>query len=521
MKKIIFFVIMLSLVSRGSVAQTNVLGIKYFATPSQTGIPFLTGNGGSRVAVGGTDFVLPSQSISGDVTGGFGSTVVGKILGRTISTTAPTNGQVYQWNGTNWIPITLAKTDVGLGNIDNTSDVNKPVSTAQATAIALKANSTHTHTESDVTNLTTDLAGKQPIDGDLTSLAAATGTNTLYYRSASNTFSPVTIGSNLSFASGTLDAVSGGSLPSQTGNSGKFLTTNGTSASWGTPSGSGGTVVHPYANTSYASTINLDFDATNYPNITGVTGDLTFTASNNSNGKVFVVAVKKTATTPINIYFNNTNFVNPRLRSYTTLATADNTTTPYKFTLTAPAGEFTLAFEQRIDGPRIIIDNDANIDNAVPQKANIINLKNYAAFVDPGTTTAETVLFAFTIPAGTLSDSSALIFNYVYRRGASGTCQVKIRACASSGQTLSTCPTIEDIGLSLQGDIQRTAVMINSNLSSQYVQPGYVYTGNLSAGISKSIDFNNPVFIKATAEKQTSTSQSCAVGMLRVNVEGK
>jgi len=34
--------------------------------------------------------------------------------------------------------VVLAKGDVGLGNVDNTSDVNKPVSTAQAIAIALK-----------------------------------------------------------------------------------------------------------------------------------------------------------------------------------------------------------------------------------------------------------------------------------------------------------------------------------------------------------------------------------------------
>ena len=31
--------------------------------------------------------------------------------------------------------VTLEKTDVNLGNVDNTSDANKPVSTAQATAI--------------------------------------------------------------------------------------------------------------------------------------------------------------------------------------------------------------------------------------------------------------------------------------------------------------------------------------------------------------------------------------------------
>lgn len=33
-----------------------------------------------------------------------------------------------------------ARTNIGLGNVDNTSDADKPVSTAQATAIGLKAN---------------------------------------------------------------------------------------------------------------------------------------------------------------------------------------------------------------------------------------------------------------------------------------------------------------------------------------------------------------------------------------------
>lgn len=38
--------------------------------------------------------------------------------------------------------VTLAKADVGLGNVDNTSDANKPVSTAQATAIDAKMGAT-------------------------------------------------------------------------------------------------------------------------------------------------------------------------------------------------------------------------------------------------------------------------------------------------------------------------------------------------------------------------------------------
>ena len=43
-----------------------------------------------------------------------------------------------------WAPVT--KTDVGLGNVDNTSDASKPVSAAQATAIGLKLDATHAGT---------------------------------------------------------------------------------------------------------------------------------------------------------------------------------------------------------------------------------------------------------------------------------------------------------------------------------------------------------------------------------------
>ena len=42
--------------------------------------------------------------------------------------------------------ITLGKADVGLGNVDNTSDANKPVSTAQQTALNAKANTTDVNT---------------------------------------------------------------------------------------------------------------------------------------------------------------------------------------------------------------------------------------------------------------------------------------------------------------------------------------------------------------------------------------
>jgi len=52
----------------------------------------------------------------------------------------------------------------------------------------------------------------QPLDADLTALAALSGTNTIYYRSAADTWSTVTISAGLSFASGTLTATGGRGL---------------------------------------------------------------------------------------------------------------------------------------------------------------------------------------------------------------------------------------------------------------------------------------------------------------------
>lgn len=104
--------------------------------------------------------------------------------------------------------VTLVKADVGLGNVDNTSDANKPVSTAQAAADALAL--------AKASNLS-DLANAATARTNLGLGTAAT--------QASSAFD----------AAGAAAAV----LPSQSGQSGKFLTTDGSAASWGTPSGGG------------------------------------------------------------------------------------------------------------------------------------------------------------------------------------------------------------------------------------------------------------------------------------------
>ena len=50
------------------------------------------------------------------------------------------NGQFLFTNGTSNIWRTPLKSDVGLGNVDNTTDLNKPISTATQSALDLKAN---------------------------------------------------------------------------------------------------------------------------------------------------------------------------------------------------------------------------------------------------------------------------------------------------------------------------------------------------------------------------------------------
>lgn len=62
----------------------------------------------------------------------------------------------------NTIKASIGKADLGLSNVDNTSDLMKPVSTAVTQALAGKANLSHTHslTLNDITGLDTALASK-------------------------------------------------------------------------------------------------------------------------------------------------------------------------------------------------------------------------------------------------------------------------------------------------------------------------------------------------------------------------
>lgn len=101
--------------------------------------------------------------------------------------------------------VTLAKSDVGLGNVDNTSDASKPISAATQTALNNKAATSHTHTASQVTDLTAF------VDGRLAGVigAAPDALNTLDELAAS-------LGDDANFAATVTNALAGKAATSHT-----------------------------------------------------------------------------------------------------------------------------------------------------------------------------------------------------------------------------------------------------------------------------------------------------------------
>jgi hypothetical protein len=132
-------------------------------------------------------------------------------------------------------PHATTKAQVGLGNADNTSDANKPVSTAQQAALDLKVNANGTIVSATHTKITYDAKGLVTSGADATTADIADSTDKRYVTDAQRTVIQNTSGTN------TGDQDLSGLVPKVTTVNGHALSANVTvsAADVGAPSGSG------------------------------------------------------------------------------------------------------------------------------------------------------------------------------------------------------------------------------------------------------------------------------------------
>jgi hypothetical protein len=93
-----------------------------------------------------------------------------------VSITSPTDNQalVYESASSLWKNETIDKTFVGLGNVDNTSDLNKPISTATQTALNAKQDTLVSGTNIKTINGNSVLGSGDLVVGGTTTLAVGT-----------------------------------------------------------------------------------------------------------------------------------------------------------------------------------------------------------------------------------------------------------------------------------------------------------------------------------------------------------
>ena len=92
--------------------------------------------------------------------------------------------------------VVLTKTDIGLSNVDNTSDANKPVSTATQTALDGKVDENAAITGATKTKITYDAKGLVTSGADATTADIADSTNKRYVTDAQSTVIGNTSGTN-------------------------------------------------------------------------------------------------------------------------------------------------------------------------------------------------------------------------------------------------------------------------------------------------------------------------------------
>jgi hypothetical protein len=108
--------------------------------------------------------------------------------------------------------VTLTKSDVGLGNVDNTADTAKPISTAVQTALDGKAATSHTHSLANLTQSSATTGQVPTWNGSAWAAATPSGGGGSYTlpTATSSVLGGIKVGANLTITDGVLAATGGG-----------------------------------------------------------------------------------------------------------------------------------------------------------------------------------------------------------------------------------------------------------------------------------------------------------------------
>lgn len=199
---------------------------------------------------------------------GIGNAV--KIQGKAVSSSAPTDGQslVYDGASSSWAPATVTGTGSvpdadastkGLvqlaGDLAGTGSVASAPRVSGINGVAVSG----TPSNGQVLTASSNSAAtwSTPASAPVTSVAGKTGAVSLAASDiTSGTFTLSQGGTGATTQAGAANAI----LPSQTSNSGKYLTTDGTNVSWGAVAGgSGGYTFNFVSKTANYTASNLDF----------------------------------------------------------------------------------------------------------------------------------------------------------------------------------------------------------------------------------------------------------------------
>ena len=151
-------------------------------TPAYSPTTGLTANMVDKTTI---QTITAAKTFSGGITANVTGTVTDGVT---------LNGTQTLTNKTITTPLGIVKSDVGLANVDNTSDLAKPISTATQTALDGKSATSHTHVFSEVTAKPTTISGYGITDAyTKTELDAVIIPPTVFQTVSSNISQPLTM----------------------------------------------------------------------------------------------------------------------------------------------------------------------------------------------------------------------------------------------------------------------------------------------------------------------------------------